>query len=189
MPYYSPSTNGFYDGGGRPADAVMVTPEQRNELLTAQYAGKAIVVIDGVVSIEDIPGPSLDEFLVATIAAIEAWRDAEERAGVKFTFDGHEYDGGEKSRMRLQDAVASGIGSSGQFFWTDESNEDVPMQAENLSGLYGAMMGARVEQGFRIHVRQRQMKEEVAGLDAAGLADYQVGWPASPEPTDPDQPA
>ena len=189
MPFYSPSTNGFYEGGDRPADAVSITVKERNELLAAQYGGKAIVVIDGVVSAEDIPGPSLDEVRVATTAAIEAWRDAEERAGVKFTYDGHHYDGGDKSRLRLQDAVASGIGDSGQFFWTDEANEDVPMQSEDISGLYGAMMGARVEQGFRIHVRQRHMKEEVAGLDAAGLSAYQVGWPAPPEPTDPDQPA
>ncbi|MYZ44226.1 DUF4376 domain-containing protein [Schauerella aestuarii] len=189
MPFFSPSTNGFYDDDDRPEDAVMVTPEQRNELLTAQYSGKAIVVIDGSVSIEDMPGPSLDDIRLATTATIEAWRDAEERAGVKFTFDGHEYDGGDKSRLRLQDSVASGIAAAGQFFWTDEANEDVPMDADSLAGLHSAMMAARVEQGFRIHVRQRQMKEEVAGLDVAGLAAYQVGWPPSAEPTDPNQPA
>lgn len=177
MPFFSPSTNGFYDGGDRPEDAIKITSEQHNSLLAAQYSGKAIVVVDGEVFTEDAPGASIEDMRRVVVAQIEAWRDAEERAGVKFTYEGHQYDGGDKSRLRLQDTVASGIAASGQFFWTDEANEDVPMQAEDLSGLYGAMMAARVEQGFKIHIRQRQMKEEIATLDREALMNYSVGWP------------
>lgn len=136
------------------------------------------------------PGPSVEELRAELASQIESWRDAQERAGVKFDFGGQEYDGGDKSRLRLQDAVASGIGASGQFFWTNEANEDVPMDSEALDGLYGAMMAARVQRGFQIHVRQRQMKEEIAALDVDALQAYQVGWPEPPaEPADPDQPA
>lgn len=135
--------------------------------------------LDVPATLEPAALPELElEVIRSTLTAqISAWRDTQEAAGVKFTFDGHQYDGGDKSRLRLQDAVASGIGDSGQFFWTDEANEDVPMQAEDLSGLYGAMMAARVEQGFKIHIRQRQMKEEIATLDREALMNYSVGWP------------
>ena len=180
MPYYSPSTNGFYDGEVRPEDAVVITNKQRNALLVAQYAGQVLSVVDGKVVAANPAEPTLDEVRLAVSVAIESWRDSEERAGVKFDFQGHQYDGGDKSRLRLQDSVASGIAASGQFFWTDEANEDVPMHSGDLSGLYGAMMAARVAQGFKIHVRQRQMKEEIATLDCEELQAYQVGWPEPP---------
>jgi len=137
-----------------------------------------------------LPALELEDVRNSVTAQISAWRDSQEAAGVKFEYDGRLYDGGDKSRLRLQDAVASGIGATGQFFWTDEANDDVPMDADGLAGLHGAMMSARVEQGFRIHVRQRQMKEEIAALDVDALQAYQVGWPPLPAaPTDPDQPA
>jgi hypothetical protein len=40
------------------------------------------------------------------------------------------------------------------------------------------MTQAMVAEGFRIHERQRQMKEEVAALDTLkAIRSYPVGWP------------
>lgn len=40
------------------------------------------------------------------------------------------------------------------------------------------MMQAMVMHGFRIHERQRQMKEEVTKLtDMSAIIAYQPGWP------------
>ncbi|EOA1180601.1 DUF4376 domain-containing protein [Salmonella enterica] len=47
------------------------------------------------------------------------------------------------------------------FFWTDADNIDVPMTTDELTALEAAMQQNMVLQGFKIHERQRQMKEEV----------------------------
>lgn len=170
--------------------SVEISEDQYAALLAANAQGYALDVIGGEAVAITPPAPTAESLRPQVSIAIETWRDMEERAGVKFDFQGRQYDGGEKSRLRLQDAVASGIGASGQFFWTDETNDDVPMDSDALNGLYAAMMAARVAQGFKIHIRQRQMKEEIATLDVDALASYQVGWPAPPDETaDPDQPA
>jgi len=170
--------------------SVEISEEQYAALLAANAQGHALDIIGGEAVAITPPAPTAESLRPQVSVAIETWRDMEERAGVKFDFQGRQYDGGDKSRLRLQDAVASGIGATGQFFWTDENNDDVPMDSQALNGLYDAMMAARVAQGFKIHIRQRQMKEEIATLDLDALASYQVGWPAPPDETaDPDRPA
>lgn len=111
---------------------------------------------------------------------INAWRDQQENGSVIFEFSGHMWDGGKASQSRLSPVVATaqaGMLPPG-FFWTDADNHDVALTTEQLVQLAGAMTQAMVIEGFRIHVRQRQMKEEVAALQTLeDIRAYQVGWP------------
>ncbi|EKG6158304.1 DUF4376 domain-containing protein, partial [Salmonella enterica] len=84
------------------------------------------------------------------------------------------------SQTRLSPVVA--VAKSGMlppgFFWTDADNIDVPMTTDELTALEAAMQQNMVLQGFKIHERQRQMKEEVDKLtDCKAIKDYAVGWP------------
>ncbi|ECE6803536.1 DUF4376 domain-containing protein [Salmonella enterica subsp. diarizonae] len=117
-------------------------------------------------------------------AEINAWRDAQENGSIIFTLNGHRWDCGKASQTRLAPVVAvakSGVLPPG-FFWTDADNIDVPMTADELTALEAAMQQNMVLQGFKIHERQRQMKEELATLaDISAIRQYAVGWPDSGE--------
>ncbi|EBP1612732.1 DUF4376 domain-containing protein [Salmonella enterica] len=111
---------------------------------------------------------------------IKAWRDAQENGSVIFTLNGHRWDCGKASQTRLAPVVA--VAKSGElpsgFFWTDADNIDVPMTTDELTALEAAMQQNMVLQGFKIHERQRQMKEEVDKLtDYKAIQEYAVGWP------------
>lgn len=112
-------------------------------------------------------------------AAINAWRNAQENGSIIFTLNGHRWDCGKASQARLSPVVAvakSGVLPPG-FFWTDADNIDVPMTADELTTLEAAMQQNMVIQGFRIHERQRVMKEEVDKLtDYKAIQAYTVGW-------------
>ncbi|EBR4568811.1 DUF4376 domain-containing protein [Salmonella enterica] len=113
-------------------------------------------------------------------AEINNWRDTQENGSVIFTLNSHRWDCGKASQTRLAPVVA--VGKSGAlppgFFWTDADNIDVPMTADELTALEVAMQQNMVPQGFKIHERQRQMKEEVDKLtDYKAIQTYAVGWP------------
>ncbi|EJJ0038535.1 DUF4376 domain-containing protein [Salmonella enterica] len=113
-------------------------------------------------------------------AEINAWRDAQENGNIIFTLNDHKWDCGKASQTRLAPVVA--VAKSGAlppgFFWTDADNIDVPMTADELTALEAAMQQNMVLQGFKIHERQRQMKEEVDKLtDYKAIKDYVPGWP------------
>ncbi|MDE9663076.1 prophage tail fiber N-terminal domain-containing protein [Citrobacter portucalensis] len=58
------------------------------------------------------------------------------------------------------------------------NNHDVPVNFAFLQQLEAAMVQAMVMHGFRIHERQRQMKEDVTQLtDMSAIIAYQPGWP------------
>ncbi|ECY4824605.1 TPA: DUF4376 domain-containing protein [Salmonella enterica] len=110
---------------------------------------------------------------------INAWRDAQENGSIIFTLNGHRWDCGKASQTRLAPVVA--VARTGAlppgFFWTDANNIDVPMTADELTALEAAMQQNMVLQGFKIHERQRQMKEEVDKLtDYKAIQTYAVGW-------------
>ncbi|EAB6030431.1 DUF4376 domain-containing protein [Salmonella enterica] len=112
-------------------------------------------------------------------AEINNWRDTQENGSIIFTLNGHRWDCGKASQTRLAPVVA--VAKSGAlppgFFWTDADNIDVPMTADELTALEAAMQQNMVLQGFKIHERQRQMKEEVDALtDYQVIKDYVVGW-------------
>ncbi|EAB8479192.1 DUF4376 domain-containing protein [Salmonella enterica subsp. enterica serovar Java] len=113
-------------------------------------------------------------------AEINAWRDAQENGNILFTLNDHKWDCGKASQTRLAPVVA--VAKSGAlppgFFWTDADNIDVPMTADELTVLEAAMQRSMVLQGFKIHERQRQMKEEVDKLtDYKAIQGYIVDWP------------
>lgn len=117
-------------------------------------------------------------------AEINAWRDAQENGNIPFTLNGHRWDCGKASQTRLAPVVA--VAKSGAlppgFFWTDADNIDVPMTADELAALEAAMQQNMVLQGFKIHERQRQMKEKLATLtDLNTIRQFTVGWPDSGE--------
>ena len=123
------------------------------------------------------------EMLEAVKAAkrqeIEVWRDAQENSEFVFDFDGRRWDCGKASQSRLTPVVAAAKSRMlpEGFFWTDADNNDVAMTPEQLVQLDAAMTQAMVFQGFRIHERQRQMKEEVAALQSIDdIRSYNVDW-------------
>ncbi|EJF6355209.1 DUF4376 domain-containing protein, partial [Salmonella enterica] len=127
-----------------------------------------------------VPGFILEAARQKKRAEINAWRDAQENGSVIFTLNGHRWDCGKASQTRLSPVVA--VAKSGMlppgFFWTDADNIDVPMTTDELTALEAAMQQNMVLQGFKIHERQRQMKEEVDKLtDYKAIKDYAVGWP------------
>ncbi|UQS15583.1 phage tail protein [Pseudomonas sp. HS6] len=91
--FYSKSTGGFYEpfGGEIPADAVEITQEYWQELLTGQSIGKLIVANDdGYPILVDRPGPTPAELegyerswrnlqIKATDSVVDQYRDEVER--------------------------------------------------------------------------------------------------------------
>ncbi|MDM2789422.1 DUF4376 domain-containing protein [Citrobacter sp. Cpo113] len=117
-------------------------------------------------------------------AEISRWRDRQESGNIIFELDGHRWDGGKASQERLAPVVAAanaGMLPEG-FFWTDADNHDIPVNVGFLQQLETAMVQAMVILGFKIHERQRQMKEEVALMtEMNAIIAYQPGWPEEGE--------
>ncbi|EIS9095825.1 DUF4376 domain-containing protein [Salmonella enterica] len=114
---------------------------------------------------------------------IEGWRNAQESANYTFTFDNHKWDYGKATQERLtlsvQMAKANKLPAG--FIWTDADNNDVPMTAGELLNLSDAIDQAMFTKGLQIHLRQREMKEEIDKLtDVKAILDYVVGWPDIP---------
>ncbi|EHY9252312.1 phage tail protein, partial [Salmonella enterica] len=58
---------------------------------------------------------------------------------------------------------------------------DVPMTAGELLNLSDAIDQAMFTMGLKIHMRQREMKEEIDKLtDVKAILDYKIGWPDIP---------
>ncbi len=112
-------------------------------------------------------------------AEINAWRDAQESGNYPFELNGHRWDCSKASQDRLAPVTAvarQGALPSG-FFWTDADNEDIPMTADELISLEAAMQQNMVAVGWKIHERQRQMKEEVDKLtDYRSVQNYVIDW-------------
>ncbi|EHS3383662.1 DUF4376 domain-containing protein, partial [Escherichia coli] len=87
------------------------------------------------------------------------------------------FDGGKTSQSRLAPVVATaqaGLLPDG-FFWTDADNNNVVLTREKLIALNDAMMAAMVAEGFKIHERQREMKEQLSLLST--LSDIRALTP------------
>ncbi|EAW0861372.1 DUF4376 domain-containing protein [Salmonella enterica] len=117
-------------------------------------------------------------------ADINNWRNTQENANYVFQFNNHNWDYGKATQERLSLSVQMAKQNKlpGGFIWTDADNNDVPMTSGELINLSDAIDQAMFTMGLKIHMRQRQMKEEVDKLtDAQAVLDYVVGWPAKPE--------
>ncbi|EDZ5093142.1 DUF4376 domain-containing protein [Salmonella enterica] len=117
-------------------------------------------------------------------ADINNWRSTQENANYTFTFNNHNWDYGKATQERLSLSVQMAKQNKlpDGFIWTDADNNDVPMTAGELLNLSDAIDQAMFTMGLKIHLRQREMKEEIDKLtDAQAVLDYVVGWPAKPE--------
>ncbi|EBI4025589.1 DUF4376 domain-containing protein [Salmonella enterica] len=117
-------------------------------------------------------------------ADINNWRNTQENANYVFQFNNHNWDYGKATQERLSLSVQMAKQNKlpGGFIWTDADNNDVPMTSGELINLSDAIDQAMFTMGLKIHMRQRQMKEEVDKLTyAKSVLDYVVGWPAKPE--------
>lgn len=104
-----------------------------------------------------------NEALKAAHASIQSWRDAEEGKPITFEHAGRVWDGGLVTRQRLQPVLALEALQEG-FFWTDAGNNDVPVTLAELMALNQAHEAALVQEGFRIHALQRQMKVAIESM-------------------------
>ncbi|EIY1731493.1 DUF4376 domain-containing protein [Salmonella enterica subsp. enterica serovar Newport] len=122
----------------------------------------------------------LNTALTQKHAEINDWRNIQENMNYVFRFNNHNWDYGKTTQERLSLSVQMAKANKlpAGFIWTDADNNDVPMSAGELLNLSDAIDQAMFTQGLQIHLRQREMKEEVDKLtDAQAVLDYVVGWP------------
>lgn len=186
--YYSFKEKGFFwqpdtESGDYPDDLISLTDEQYHELMQGQAEGKYIEhKKDGPILV-DYPDQSLEDARSQKHAEINRWRNVQENANYTFTFDNHKWDYGKATQERLtlsvQMAKANKLPAG--FIWTDADNNDVPMTAGELLNLSDAIDQAMFTMGLKIHMRQREMKEEIDKLtDVKAILDYKIGWPDIP---------
>lgn len=194
MYHYSPTQNTFYpdelkqvyiDAGTFPDDTVEVSDD-----VWLEFAGnhppegkERAAGSDNQPCWVDIPLPDIEDARSQKHTEINAWRSSQENANYVFTFNNHQWDYGKATQERLmlsvQMAKANKLPTG--FIWTDADNNDVPMSAGELLNLSDAIDQAMFTTGLQIHLRQRQMKEEIDKLtDAQAVLDYVVGWPDIP---------
>ncbi|EGX3935369.1 DUF4376 domain-containing protein [Salmonella enterica] len=115
-------------------------------------------------------------------AEINDWRNAQENANYVFQFNGRNWDYGKATQERLSLSVQMAKANKlpDGFIWTDADNNDVPVTSGELLNLSDAIDQAMFVKGLQIHLRQRQMKEEVDKMtDYRSVKNYLVGWTAS----------
>ncbi|EEP1423067.1 DUF4376 domain-containing protein [Salmonella enterica] len=194
MYHYSPTQNTFYpdelkqvyiDAGTFPDDTVEVSDD-----IWLEFAGnhppegkQRAAGHDNLPCWVDIPLPDIEDARSRKHDEINAWRNVQESANYTFTFDNHKWDYGKATQERLtlsvQMAKANKLPAG--FIWTDADNNDVPMTAGELLNLSDAIDQAMFTKGLQIHMRQREMKEEIDKLtDVKAILDYVVGWPDIP---------
>lgn len=197
MYYYSPSQNAFYheslkqvytDAGTFPADTVEV-----GDAVWLEFAGshppdgkERAAGKDGLPCWVDIPLPDIEDARSRKHDEINAWRNTQESANYTFPFNNRNWDYGKATQERLSMSVLMAKQNKlpAGFIWTDADNNDVPMTADTLINLSDTIDQVMFTKGLQIHLRQREMKEEVDKLtDAQAVLDYVVGWPAQPEAT------
>ncbi|ELZ5168177.1 DUF4376 domain-containing protein [Salmonella enterica] len=121
----------------------------------------------------------LNTALIQKHAEINAWRNRQENANYVFQFNNHNWDYGKATQERLSLSVQMAKSNKlpEGFIWTDADNNDVPMSAGELLNLSDAIDQAMFTTGLQIHLRQREMKEDIDKLtDAQAVLDYVVGW-------------
>ncbi len=119
--------------------------------------------------------PDREALMSQARAAVEQWREAQERASMRFEHAGRSWDGGLAVRSRMRPPAELGAVPVG-FFWTDADNNDVPTDFIALQALNLAHEQALVAQGFAIHQRQRMMKEALPSLTDEQLQTFVPGW-------------
>ncbi|EEN5590615.1 DUF4376 domain-containing protein [Salmonella enterica subsp. enterica serovar Mountpleasant] len=190
MYHYSPSQNAFYpdeikqvyiDAGSFPDDTVEVS-----DGVWLEFAGnhppegkQRAAGSDGLPCWVDIPLPDIEDARSRKHAEINAWRNRQENANYVFQSNNRNWDYGKATQERLSLSVQMAKTNKlpDGFIWTDADNNDVPVTADELLNLSDAIDQAMFKKGLEIHMRQREMKEEVDKLtDVKTILDYVVGW-------------
>lgn len=183
--YYSFKEKGFFwqpdtESDDYPDDLIPLIDEQYHELMQGQADGKYIEHRkDGPVLI-DYPPQSLEDARKQKHTEINAWRNVQENANYVFQFNNHNWDYGKATQERLTLSVQMAKTNKlpDGFIWTDADNNDVPITAGELLNLSDAIDQAMFKKGLEIHMRQREMKEEIGKLtDVKAILDYKIGWP------------
>lgn len=186
--YYSFKEKGFFwqpdtKSDNYPDDLIPLTDEHYHELMQGQTDGKYIEHRkDGPVLV-DYPALSLEDARKQKHTDINAWRNVQENANYVFQFNDRNWDYGKTTQERLSLSVqmAKQNRLPDGFIWTDADNNDVPMTAGEMMNLSDAIDQAMFTMGLQIHLRQREMKEEIDKLtDVKAILDYVVGWPDIP---------
>ncbi|MFV0576052.1 MAG: DUF4376 domain-containing protein [Vibrio sp.] len=105
---------------------------------------------------------------------INAWRDAQENNPTAIV---ELLDTAWDANPAAQNRISKTLVSTDAMppFWTDAYNNDVIITKDELQSIYNQI----IEIGGLIHVRQRQMKEDIEMLtDAEEVQNYVVGWGA-----------
>lgn len=172
----------YISAGTWPDDGVDVTEEIFNEFNSTAPDGKQRGAdADGYPAWVDIPQTEVD---ISTArqqkqAEIENWRNQQENGHYIFTFNGREWDYSKDTQDRL--LLAADMAKQNklppEFFWTDAHNTDVPMPAEQLLAFNDAVNAAMFRQGLAIHLRQREMKQQINELtQVSDIINYPVDW-------------
>ncbi len=191
MYYYSPSQNVFYpedlkevyiDAGTFPDDTVKVSDD-----VWLEFAGnpppegkQRAAGHDGMPCWVDIPLPDIADARRQKHDDINRWRNVQENANYTFTFNDHNWDYGKATQERLSLSVQMAKANKlpAGFIWTDADNNDVPMTAGELLNLSDAIDQAMFTKGLQIHMRQREMKEDIDKLTTVpAVLAYRIGWP------------
>ncbi|EPA9244294.1 DUF4376 domain-containing protein [Yersinia enterocolitica] len=96
---------------------------------------------------------------------INMWRLEQEAQSIIFEYAGRTWNADQQSMARLSPVAAiANTNSRDVMSWGDANNKLVSLSAEQLKGLSEAMALALMKHNDRIYQRQREMKDEVAGL-------------------------
>ncbi|SRT08412.1 prophage tail protein [Shigella sonnei] len=97
---------------------------------------------------------------------IEAWRTEQEAKPFTFEWNGRIWNAGPDSLGRLSPVVmlAKSVTAQTHMAWGDADNQQVKL----LEELAAAMVQAQVDRNDEIYRRQREMKEELSGLEDLG---------------------
>lgn len=187
--YYSAVKNAFFpdelkdayqNAGNWPQDATEVEESVFSVYSAPPPQGKQRAAgKDGLPCWVDIPPPDIDDARSQKHDEINAWRDNQENANYTLTFNNHNWDYGKTTQERLSLSVQMAKSNKlpASFIWTDADNNDVPMTAGELLNLSDAIDQAMFAKGLEIHMRQREMKENIDKLaDVKAILDYVVGW-------------
>ncbi|MDS1493679.1 DUF4376 domain-containing protein [Shigella dysenteriae] len=98
---------------------------------------------------------------------IEAWRTEQEAKPLTFEWNGRTWNAGPNSLGRLYPVVMAAKSDIVRdvMTWGDADNQQVKLSMPELEELATAMIQAIVERNDEIYRRQREMKEELSGLD------------------------
>uniref|UniRef100_UPI002096727C DUF4376 domain-containing protein n=3 Tax=Enterobacteriaceae TaxID=543 RepID=UPI002096727C len=98
---------------------------------------------------------------------IEAWRAEQEAKPFTFEWNGRIWNAGPDSLGRLSPVVmlAKSVTAQTHMAWSDADNQQVKLSMPELEELAAAMVQAQVDRNDEIYRRQREMKEELSGLD------------------------